>query len=218
MSTNFDGKLTYRDYVVHIFTGILFDVFLILALNPPLGEYCYALDTSNEIILSLIAIPILFLEGHFLLAIDRLFFVEIPTWIFRKTKVSFRDAKTKLFERHRFLFILLFGKRILGQKIILEIEQSEKSPLFDPDIANNSHRYYILSDFFKGEGCAAWIALIVSFVQCNCFAIVILLVVVVLSWFRARFYSRMYVKSCLAKNDIEKERHILTLTINRIID
>lgn len=86
MNTNFDGKLEYRDYVVHLFTGILLNVFLLAALFPALPDRWWEYDLPNEIIISLIAIPILFVEGHFLLAIDRLLFIEIPSWFFLHQK------------------------------------------------------------------------------------------------------------------------------------
>ena len=38
MSANFDGTLTYRDYVVHVFTGILLNVFLLVAFFPALPD------------------------------------------------------------------------------------------------------------------------------------------------------------------------------------
>ena len=93
MKTNFNGALNYRDYVVHIFSGILFNVFLILALTPSLTPCFWTFGISNEIILSLLAVPIMFLEGHFLLAIDRFFFVEFPSWIFSLNKGTHSTEK-----------------------------------------------------------------------------------------------------------------------------
>lgn len=77
MNTDFEGKLTYRDYVVHIFTGVIFNVFLLAALFPVLPDKWWEYDLNNELIWTLVAIPILFLEGHLVLAIDRLVNVEI---------------------------------------------------------------------------------------------------------------------------------------------
>lgn len=84
MTTNFKGELSYRDYVVHVFTGIIFNVFLMLALfMSDSTPKVLTTEIPNQIIISIIAIPILFLEGHFILAIDRLLFIEIPSWYFR---------------------------------------------------------------------------------------------------------------------------------------
>ena len=97
MSTNIGGKLEHRNYVVHVFTGILLNVFLLAALFPALPDRWWEYDLPNEIIISLIAIPILFLEGHFLLAIDRLLFIEIPIMVFlhQKQEIGFCIGPTE---------------------------------------------------------------------------------------------------------------------------
>lgn len=214
MTTNFKGDLSYRDYVVHVFTGIIFNVFLMLALfMPDSTPKVLTTEIPNQIIISIIAIPIFFLEGHFILAIDRLLFIEIPSWFFRiknKKSVSgsgqpnkspFRAARKDLYEKHPTLFTVLFGKRIIGQKVI----QKAKHPDYVKTTGQNKlsvlHRYYILSDFFKGVGCAAWIALIVALTQQNWIVIVIMTVVIVLSWFRTRFYSSRYAKQYYVKKE-----------------
>lgn len=69
------------------------------------------------------------------------------------------------------------------------------------------HRYYILSDFFKGVGCAAWIALIVALTQQNWIVVVIMAVVIVLSWFRTRFYSSRYAQQYYVKN-LMQNKHL----------
>lgn len=88
-----EDKLTYRDFVANIFTGVLFNIFLLGVLWEKLPLQWQEYKLHNEVILSLIAIPVLYLEGHFILAIDRFFFVEIPKYYFicavlfsRKTK------------------------------------------------------------------------------------------------------------------------------------
>lgn len=217
MNTNFDGKLEYRDYVVHVFTGILLNVFLLAALFPTLPDRWWEYDLHNEIIVSLIAIPILFLEGHFILVIDRLLFIEIPSWFFliknkksvsvsgQPNKSPFRNARKNLYEKHPSLFIILFGKRIIGQKVIQKTKHPDYVKTTDEEKLSVLHRYYILSDFFKGVGCAAWIALIVALTQQNWIVIVIMAVVIVLSWFRTRFYSSRYAKQYYVKKSDAKQ-------------
>ncbi len=39
MKDYYEGSLSYRDYVVHIFTGILFNVFLLAAIWKNLPPY-----------------------------------------------------------------------------------------------------------------------------------------------------------------------------------
>lgn len=107
METGFDGKIAYRDYAVHFFTGVLFNFFLLLVFYPIYGiPKIFTEDIPNELIVSIIAIPILFLEGHFLSAIDRLLFMELPSWIYDKNntissaesklcRCSFKDARKK---------------------------------------------------------------------------------------------------------------------------
>ena len=220
MSANFDGNLTYRDYVVHIFSGILFNVFLLAALYTPdtilpdsLYEIIQKLDFSGEIIFSIMAIPVLFLEGHFLLAIDRFLFIELPTWYFdcKRNKNSEPDnqkdaenpyctARKQLYRKFKLLFHLLFTKRIIGQRIIKEVKEncilvkSKKG-------SGSSRRYYVLSDFFKGCGFAAWIALFVAFAKHNWWCVAALGAVIVLAWLRCRFYSRLYVKNTYIKKN-----------------
>ncbi len=218
MKTNFDGELNYRDYVVHIFSAILFNVFLFLALKPSIPPCLWDLELHNELILTLVAIPILFLEGHFLLAIDRFLFVELFSWMFNsKNKASsikkdenedyedpsdkydqelapYRSAREHLYDKYKckVLFYLLFGKRIIGQSIIRE----KKYGFWKAGTKNEKKRlrYDALSDFFKGVGCGAWIALIVAFTQKNWYAVAVLFGIIVLAWLRCRFYSMLYVK------------------------
>lgn len=216
MTTNFDGKLEYRDYVVHIFTGILFNVFLLAALWPTLPDGWWKYNLHNEIIISLIAIPILFFEGHLLLAIDRLLFIEIPTWFFciknkksfpvsgQSNKNPFRTARKNLYEKRPAFFTLLFGKRIIGQKVIQKAKHPDYVKTTDQEKNSVLHRYYILSDFFKGVGCAAWIALIVALIQQNKIVLVIMAAVIILSWFRTRFYSSRYAKQYYIKKSDAK--------------
>ena len=153
----------------------------------------------------------MFLEGHFLLAIDRLLFIEIPSWFFRiknknsvpesdqPNKKPFRDARENLYEKYPFLFTVLFGKRIIGQKVIQKAKHPDYVKTTDQEKISILHRYYILSDFFKGVGCAAWIALIVALTQQNWIVVVIMAVVIVLSWFRTRFYSSRYAQQYYVK-------------------
>lgn len=89
-------KLTYRDYVVHIFTGILFNVFLLVVFWPLLPANWWQYDLQNSLIWSLAAIPILFLEGHFILAIDRFFMIELFKWRFICLVKRHRRKKEKL--------------------------------------------------------------------------------------------------------------------------
>jgi hypothetical protein len=220
MSANFDGNLTYRDYVVHIFSGILLNMFLLAALYTPgtilpnsLYEIIQKLDFSGEIILSLMAIPILFLEGHFLLAIDRFLFVELPTWYLDRKRnkyskpdnhetavYSYYTVRKQLYIKSKLLFYLLFTKRIVGQRIIKEVKGNCKLVKSQKD-SGLSRRYYVLSDFFKGCGLAAWIALFVAFANHNWWCVATLGAVIVLAWLRCRFYSRLYVKEKYKKKE-----------------
>lgn len=221
MSASFDGNLTYRDYVVHIFTGILFNVFLMPALYTPdtvlppaISETLKELDTTTEIILSLVSIPILFIEGHFLLAFDRFLFVEFPTWWCDCKENSdyepdnqnapakpYYAARKRLYGNSRLLFHLLFTKRVVGQRIIKEdctlVKNQKDSSL--------SSRYYVLSDFFKGCGTSAWIALVVAVFKHNWWCVVVLGVIIIFAWLRCRFYSRLYMGSRYVKKGSEQE-------------
>lgn len=226
MSAGFDGNLSYRDYVVHIFTGILFNVFLVAAFYTPdtilphsISDILQKLDATTGIILSLVAIPILFLEGHFLLQIDRFLFLELPTWLLEckeyrcsgtdcqnddinnKTKEKpYYALRKQLYEKHRLLFHLLFTKRVAGQRIIKESKKGIKLvETKDKDKKSYSTRYYELSDFFKGCGAAAWISLVFACIKHNWWCAAILGVVIVLSWLRCRCYSKLYVANCFEK-------------------
>ena len=231
MNTIYDGELSSRDYVVHIFTGVLFNVFLFLALRPSLSPWIFTLDIPSELILTLVAIPVMFLEGHFLLAFDRFIFVEFPSWMFglknrrnadgKNTNVTienqsegddqvsapYREFRENLFKhRCKLPFYLLFGKRIIGQKII---RKSKDETLVKTNIENNkalSKRYYVLTDFFKGVGCGAWVAFIVACAKQNWQAVAVLGGVIILAWLRCRFYSRLYVKYRYAKKKKKQKK------------
>ena len=99
MNTNFDSALTYRDYVVHIFTGVLFNIFLVAALWPIIPADWRHYEFHNEIIMSLMAIPVLFLEGHLISAIDRLFMVVPFKWYFILLVKHLRHKQEKKYSR-----------------------------------------------------------------------------------------------------------------------
>ncbi len=225
MSTNFDGNLSYRDYIVHIFTGILFNLFMLGAFWYSLPPYWYEYEFPHELILSLLAIPVLFLEGHFILAINRLFLVVIPQEIFmyrvwyrqylRKKQVLCKNKAIedvhykkvanrvrirwykKLYQKSfisKILFFLFFSNRILGQKIVREDKEGSLIETSDTKKEAASNRYYVLSDFFKGVGTAAFIALVFAVCQHNWKVVCILLGIIILAKQRARFFSMLYVK------------------------
>ena len=209
MGTIIDNQLTYRDNVVHIFTGILFNVFMAVAYCNNISSNLWEIELKNEIILSFLAIPVFFLEGHLLLAIDRIFFIDIPRTYFllksRKmdtntdTEEIYLTARRNFYNKHSFLFKLLCGKRIIGQKVIQEKENNLDLKTKREDNAELCSRYYILSDFFKGCGISAWIALIVACVKHNWWAVIIFSVLLFLLRQRCSFYSSSYVKNKYAK-------------------
>lgn len=228
MSETLDSKLEYRDYVVHVFSGILFDVFLLTAIWPTLPLHWWEHELHNAVVWSIIAIPVLFLEGHFILAIDRFFFIEFPSWCFglKKQKKNndgtvekpsddddqesapYREAREIMYQKCKTLFYLLFGKRIIGQKIIRKKNVGPLVKIKNRDKENRARRYYVMSDFFKGVGFSAWTSIIVAFALQNWHAVVILGLVIVLAWLRCRFYSRLYVKSSYKKKCNGKEEAI----------
>lgn len=227
-NANIVGKLEYRDYVVHVFTGILLNLFLLAACRNSFPWHLLMRNLPNQIILSLIAIPVLFLEGHFLLAIDRFFFIDFPSWIYeikdkKTTKgtnagnategqdeeeqepASYRMARENLYDKCKGIFILLFGKRIIGRKTIRERKDGPLVKTKKDDKKNLAKRYYVLSDFFKGVGLSAWIALIVACTQKDWPIVAALGIVIVLAWLRCRFCSMLYVKYHYAKKKIEQK-------------
>lgn len=225
MNEILDSKLEYRDYVVHIFSGILFDVFLLTAIWPTLPPLWWEHELHNAVVWSIIAIPVLFLEGHFILATDRFFFIEFPFWCFdlKKQKkknqrtgekpsddddqesAPYRKAREKMYQKCKILFYLLFGKRIIGQKIIRKEKIGPLVKTRNGDKESQARRYYVMSDFFKGVGLSAWIAIVVAFALQNWCAIVVLGLVIVLAWLRCRFYSRLYVEYRYKKKGDGKE-------------
>ena len=228
MSANFDGNLTYRDYVVHIFSGILFNIFLLAALFEPdwlLGMM--SKNLRNEIVLSLIAIPILYVEGHFILAIDGLFMKEIFKWYFILLVKRFRHKQEKdmqnkaeyhhseehykivayklrqrwyytMYKKNKFWFFLLLSIRISGQKVIKRDTEGVLVKVKNEDEVLPT-RYYVLSDFFKGVCCAACIAFVVSLCVCNWLVTGVMLLVIILARQRTRHYSMLYVKNLYKK-------------------
>lgn len=220
MNTDFDGKLNYRDYVVHISTGLLFDVFLLAAVYPKLPPDWWEYDLQNELIWSLVAIPVLFLEGHFLLAIDRLLFVEIPSWYFglknkkddnldndeypkdedSQDSAPYRHWRMEKYENCKAFFYLLFGKRVMGQMDRRRVKNEMLVKTTKENNLRKAARYDILSDFFTGVGCAAWISLLIASLQTNWCIVGCMFAIIILSWLRCRFFSSMYVKYFYKKN------------------
>lgn len=215
MKDYYDESLSYRDYVVHIFTGILFNLFLLAAVWTILPPNWWEYELHNEILLLLIAIPVFFLEGHFILAIDRFLFMEFFSWLLhlinRKIRKkqdikeeeqsdedessSNKKEREELYGKCEKFFYLLFAKRVIGQKIILKVDKKKKLEKTPANIC----RYDMLSDFFKGVGCAAWIALFMALFVCNWCIAGCMLAVIVLSWLRCRYYSWLYVKNAYSE-------------------
>ena len=222
MGVKMEDKLTYRDFVANIFTGVLFNIFLLGVLWEKLPLQWQEYKLHNEVILSLIAIPVLYLEGHFILAIDRFFFVEIPKFCFifrvcyfrrylrkerqkpkqQTTNIHYRKVayrlrrifRKKILNKHKILFFIFLSPRISGQRVIREDKDGYLVKSIDAKKKIRSNRYYVKSDFFRGVCCAAIITGIIAACLYNWIAVGILAGVVVLSWMRARYYSWLYVK------------------------
>lgn len=235
MSTDFEGKLTYRDYVAHIFTGVIFNVFLLAALFPVLPDKWWEYDFNNEFIWSLAAIPILYLEGHFIHAINRFLLVAIPKWwfIFRVKCFRRKQEKGQVNANNDSILSKYSDKhyRIAAYRLRMEwyekifekckflfflflsvrisgqkiVRKDKDGDLVKIAKTEMTIRYYVLSDFFKAVGCAALISLIVAACFCNCWAVGVMFAIIFLSRQRARYFSMLYVKYRYKKKDTEEE-------------
>ena len=155
---------TYRDYITLIFNGILLNLSLvfIFGLDNLRDNEILQFLINNQIIGASIALPVVFLEGHLLLALDKILFEIIPEQI-----------RLKLFLKgglFRMLFYSIFWCRIYGQKLYYhrtildkndDLLKSNKGSSIVDKIQNKmkkktdkriktSSRYYCFSDFFKG--------------------------------------------------------------------
>ena len=188
MNTDFEGKLTYRDYVVHIFTGVIFNVFLLAALFPVLPDKWWEYDLQNEVVWSLVAIPILYLEGQFIHTINRAVMVDVfKNWFILRVKYLRRkqekkhgntndDAVSKYSKEHYRIAACnmrmewhekLYQKHKFWYFLLLSarisgqkvVKKDKLGDIVKTTKTELTTRYYILSDFFKGVCCAAVLVL-----------------------------------------------------------
>lgn len=234
MNTDFDGILTYRDYVAHIFTGVIFNVFLLAALFPVLPYKWWEYDLHNEVVWSLVAIPILYLEGQFIHTINRAVMVDVfKNWFILRVKYLRRkqekkhgntndDAvskyskehyRTAAYKRRMEWHERLYKKHKFWYFLLLSarisgqkvVKKDKLGDIVKTTKTELTTRYYILSDFFKGVCCAAVLVLPFVIWLHNWLVLGIMLFIILLSRQRARFYSMMYVRFRYKKKDAEIE-------------
>ncbi len=235
MNTDFEGKLTYRDYVVHIFTGVIFNVFLLAALFPVLPDKWWEYDLQNEVVWSLVAIPILYLEGQFIHTINRAVMVDVfKNWFILRVKYLRRkqekkhgntndDAvskyskehyRTAAYKRRMEWHERLYKKHKFWYFLLLSarisgqkvVKKDKLGDIVKTTKTELTTRYYILSDFFKGVCCAAVLVLPFVIWLHNWLVLGIMLFIILLSRQRARFYSMMYVRFRYKKKGTKKEQ------------
>lgn len=229
---NYKENLTYRDYVVHIFTGVLFNVFMLVALFPILPDKWWEYDLQNEVVWSLVAIPILYLEGHFILAINRLVMVVPLKWYYiilvkksrkkqkngKKTKYDvpskYAEEKDRVaaykwrMDRHEEIYqkqkvrFFLFLSARIAGQKV--VRKDKDGELTKNERTELTTRYYVLSDFFKGVNCSTCLVFFVAFFLFNWWAAGAMFIIHILSRQRARYFSMLYVKYRYKKKDTEK--------------
>ena len=188
-----DSKLTYRDTLTLVFVSIITDVFILFSLRSIVNwEWLMSCDTKNTCIIGIISIPLLYLEGHLIYALDNLFFIELLS---QKFRFKLYNCKCT-----RWLFYIIYSSRIFGQKCIIasngnkEVTKEIIDNLFTKIIDNISDRYYVIADFCKGAMFACMCAGIISCIYEDWMAVCGFAMCYFLLYFRAKRYSILYVK------------------------
>lgn len=196
-----ESKLTYRDAIVQTFNGIFLNVSLFLFFGEQTALNVEALPSTSLFLIAFL--PICFLEGHLLLALDNIL-------SFTTFKKDFKFSFLKKFPR---LFLFFYGNRIIGQVLVLfqnngKSEDIEAFKEFYNKIIRTkddetSDRYCTLNDFFKGVVLILLFDTIMSLCQLKYIYAVIFLCCLFLSYCRGSKYARLYVRK--KEELIEKE-------------
>ena len=201
---NMESKLTYRDAIVQIFSGIFLNISLFLFFGE---QSVLNVETMSSASLFLIVfLPICFLEGNLLLALDNIIFFTT----FKK------DCKFSVFEKFPRLFLFFYSNRIIGQ-VLVHLKNNEKeNPITKESFKEfykkiirtkdneTSSRYCTLNDFFKGVVLILLFDTVMSLCQLKYIYAIIFFGCLFLSYCRGIKYAHLYV---LKKTRLIKEEN-----------
>lgn len=204
MDINVD--LTYRDFIQVIFNGILANIALLFGLyicgiEHIIDNDVFKLLVDNQFIGTIVLLPVFFVEGHTVIALDKIIFSLI---LCKKIRLSlfFSDCKFK-----RRLFDMLYGCRIYGQKCYLfeKYLRSRQGDVFRNDIQQIIEekkrtktpeyikRFNTFADFFKGFCLIVFTLLIITLIQSEWVWFSVFFFIWLCSLRRQWFYSNLYV-------------------------
>ena len=200
-------ELTYRDFIQVIFNGILANIALLFGLyicgiDHIIDNEVFKLLMDYQLIGTIILLPVFFVEGHSIIALDKIIFNLILCKRIRLI-LFFSDCKFK-----RCLFDILYGCRIYGQKCYLfeNYLRSRQGDVFRNDIqqiieekkksesSEKINRYNTFADFFKGFCLIMFTLLIITFIQSEWMWFSVFMFIWLCSLRRQWFYSNLYVK------------------------
>lgn len=206
-------KLNYRDCITHLCNGVAFNAILLMTSGAwryiPFPLNCGGFDSA---LLLSVAIPLLYVESHLILAINTLVY-DVLFWNWQHSQL------VKLYCEHQFWFYLLFCATIRGQRVLQyqyyneDFSQEEDNSRYeateDSITLYKKQKNWIrerrkkvelttrdntLVGLFKGIKIDAFIGAILAIIFVSDWIISVgCLLIFVLAWAREYKYSRLYV-------------------------
>lgn len=105
-------KLNYRDCITHLCNGVAFNAILLIA-SGAWRHIPFPLNYGgfDSALLMFVVIPVLYIESHLVLSID--------TIVYDVFLGKLKDSRlVKLYCRCKFVFCLLFGSTVRGQRVL----------------------------------------------------------------------------------------------------
>ena len=217
-----ENKFTYRDGIQILFNGILallgllFVLYMygvnVLDINVSEGKLItYVIE--NEVLMSVIVLPICFVLGQTVLAVDYFLFILCNS---KKCRLKFFYSNCFIV---KFIFWLFYGCRVYGQKLYYhETELREKYEECKNNSAYNivectqkildshkegatkdSPRYKTFADFYKGFCMTLFSIMVAMIVKLEWKYTVIFLFLWLCALLRQWFYSQLWVKEIYVK-------------------
>ena len=203
-------KYTVRDFLVYFITGLFLLLTLLYRFGISLLEFFRITQTDikdNSALTVFLLIPLLYILGHIVHAID-LLLLKSGQYIWKfKEKYSLKLKKFKIFWIFNFFNFIISGNRVTG--ILNEKRQNRGTfwkrvhELRHESKTSNSEYWYLMSDLHKGLAliCIAWTILYLC--ECDKINTIISATLAFLFWIRARHMAKNFVSTINNTNKLE---------------
>ena len=182
-------KFTVRDFLVYTLVGTFGFVLIHFHENEKFNSQIISYISISSFVIIFVPI-LLYLFGHIIMGIDDILFNKIFSLLLKKKKHKTASSALKVYN------YLLFGYRNQGVKWVENINDTKFLKKCDKLIKRNQYDkaeyYLIMSDLFKGIFLCLTISIIFDMINLKYSYLKIL--VLIITWYRARIFSTYYVK------------------------